>query len=77
MTRNEKIVKMRRTGQIYSVIGQHFGISKSRVRQIVERDAPELLGRGTSAEVTCPGYSASWIHMGDCVHCGNTQEAHK
>ncbi len=27
--------------------------------------------------MACNNYSPSWLHMGDCLHCGHTEAAHR
>lgn len=42
--RNAEIVEMRREGKTYDEIGSKFGITRERVRQILNRDAADLTG---------------------------------
>lgn len=44
MNRNDRIVELRRQKKTYQEIGDEFGISRERVRQILGRINPELCG---------------------------------
>lgn len=62
--RAEEIVAMRRLGLNYDLIGQHFRISRERVRQMLLVAAPELCG-------TCVALGLKARAKGHKKHCNN------
>ena len=65
------MVELRKTGLTYQEIGDQYGITRERVRQLLKPVAPKLCGNGITLGIVP---SRAKVRRFNCAHCGKACE---